>query len=289
MHEGSTLRVAADIGSTTPDGTNRTDPAPFVKRGPGRMTLEWPEITNLVEVEVAEGTLGGDAALTDVASAITVEAGATIEAGLSVTTLTVAPGATLAIDPTGARQLRADTALFTNGGSYLVEALAEPAEAAGREPVKVVSWANAPEAVNAAFQPGDSLADAGYGLEVRTDGLYLMPTVTYYRELEDLGAATGNYQLSWDARAWYTSLANVGNRDQAVTFDPQEGVTANVVLLLPEDFSGSIRHSHWAERPHHLLLHPRGPHHDGERCDHRRDRGLRYHLLLQPPPRDAAQ
>ena len=46
VHEGSTLRVAADIGSTTPDGTNRTDPAPFVKRGPGRMTIEWPEITN---------------------------------------------------------------------------------------------------------------------------------------------------------------------------------------------------------------------------------------------------
>lgn len=241
VHEGSTLRVAADLGSTTPDGTNQTDPAPFVKRGPGRMTLEWPEITNLVEVEVAEGTLGGDAALTDVASAITVEAGATIEAGLSVTTLTVAPGATLAIDPTGARQLRADTALFTNGGSYLVEALAEPAEAAGREPIKVISWANAPDAVNVAFQPGTSLTEAGYGLEVRTDGLYLMPTITYYRELEGLGEATGNYQLLWDARAaWYTSLDDVGNRDQAVTFDPQEGVTANVVLLLPEDFSGSI-------------------------------------------------
>ena len=79
--EGSTLRVAADLGSTTPDGTNRTDPAPFVKRGPGRMTLEWPEITNLVEVEVEEGTLGGTAALTDVASVITMTAGTTIEAG----------------------------------------------------------------------------------------------------------------------------------------------------------------------------------------------------------------
>lgn len=240
VHEGSTLRVAADLGSTTPDGTNRTDPAPFVKRGPGRMTLEWPEITNLVEVEVEEGTLGGTAALTDVASTITVASGATIEAGLSVSTLTVEPGAILAIDPTGALQLRADTALFTGGQAYLVEALTEPADAAGREPIKVVSWANAPEAVNVAFQPGTSLTEAGYGLEVRTDGLYLMPTVTYYRELEGLGAATGNYQLSWDARAWYTSLDDVGNRDQAVTFDPQEGVTANVVLLLPEDFSGSI-------------------------------------------------
>ena len=243
VHEGSTLRVAADLGSTTPDGTNRTDPAPFVKRGPGRMTLEWPKITNLVEVEVEEGTLGGTAALTDVASVITMTAGTTIEAGLTVSTLTVEPGVTLAIDPTGARQLRADTALFSNGGAYLVDVLAGtdlPDDATGREPIKVVSWASAPEAVNAAFQPGTSLTNAGYGLEVRTDGLYLMPTVTYYRELEGLGEATGNYQLLWDARAWYTSLDDVGNRDQAVTFDPQEGVTANVVLLLPEDFSGSI-------------------------------------------------
>lgn len=243
VHEGSTLRVAADLGSTTPDGTNRTDPAPFVKRGPGRMTLEWPEITNLVEVEVEEGTLGGTAALTDVASVITMTAGTTIEAGLSVSTLTVEPGVTLAIDPTGARQLRADTALFTNGGAYLVDVLAGtdlPDDATGREPIKVISWANAPDAVNAAFQPSAALTDAGYGLEVRTDGLYLMPAITYYRELEGLGEATGNYQLSWDARAWYTSLDDVGNRDQAVTFDPQEGVTANVVLLLPEDFSGSI-------------------------------------------------
>lgn len=234
--DGSELRIEAPLGSAAATSSTAT----FVKMGPGRLTLAAPESTTYVGLEVEEGTLGGTAALTDVASVITVAAGTTIEAGLSVSTLSVAPGATLAIDPTGARQLRADTALFTNGGSYLVEALAEPADAAGREPIKVVSWANAPDAVNAAFQPGESLTKAGYGLEVRTDGLYLMPTITYYRELEDLGAATGNYQLPWDARAWYTSLANVGNRDQAVTFDPQEGVTANVVLLLPEDFSGSI-------------------------------------------------
>ena len=238
VHEGSTLRVAADLGSTTPDGTNRTDPAPFVKRGPGRMTLEWPEITNLVEVEVEEGTLGGTAALTDVASVITMTAGTTIEAGLSVSTLTVEPGVTLAIDPTGARQLRADTALFANGGAYLVDVLAGtdlPDDATGREPIKVISWANAPDAVNAAFQPSAALTDAGYGLEVRTDGLYLMPAITYYRELTGIAASTGStYQLRWDAKEWYTSLDAVGQADQAVTFNPSEGVTVNVVLLLPE-------------------------------------------------------
>lgn len=240
--EGSTLRLAADLGSTTPDGTNRTDPAPFVKRGPGRMTLEWPEITNLVEVEVEEGTLGGTAALTDVASVITMTAGTTIEAGLSVSTLTVEPGVTLAIDPTGARQLRADTALFANGGAYLVDVLAGtdlPDDAIGREPIKVISWANAPEAVNAAFQPSEALTAAGYGLEVRTDGLYLMPAVTYYRELTGIAASTGStYQLRWDAKAWYTSLDAVGQADQAVTFNPSEGVTVNVVLLLPEGGAG---------------------------------------------------
>ena len=242
VHEGSTLRVAADLGSTTPDGTNRTDPAPFVKRGPGRMTIEWPEITNLVEVEVEEGTLGGTAALTDVASVITMTAGTTIEAGLSVSTLTVEPGVTLAIDPTGARQLRADTALFANGGAYLVDVLAGtdlPDDATGREPIKVVSWANAPDAVNAAFQPSEALTDAGYGLEVRTDGLYLMPAITYYRELTGIAASTGStYQLRWDAKEWYTSLDAVGQADQAVTFNPSEGVTVNVVLLLPEGGAG---------------------------------------------------
>lgn len=242
VHEGSTLRVAADLGSTTPDGTNRTDPAPFVKRGPGRMTLEWPEITNLVEVEVEEGTLGGTAALTDVASVITMTAGTTIEAGLSVSTLTVEPGVTLAIDPTGARQLRADTALFANGGAYLVDVLAGtdlPDDATGREPIKVISWANAPDAVNAAFQPSEALIAAGYGLEVRTDGLYLMPAITYYRELTGIAASTGStYQLRWDAKEWYTSLDAVGQADQAVTFNPSEGVTVNVVLLLPEGGAG---------------------------------------------------
>lgn len=242
VHEGSTLRVAADLGSTTPDGTNRTDPAPFVKRGPGRMTLEWPEITNLVEVEVEEGTLGGTAALTDVASVITMTAGTTIEAGLTVSTLTVEPGVTLAIDPTGARQLRADTALFANGGAYLVDILAGtdlPDDATGREPIKVISWANAPDAVNAAFQPSEALIAAGYGLEVRTDGLYLMPAITYYRELTGIAASTGStYQLRWDAKAWYTSLDAVGQADQAVTFNPSEGVTVNVVLLLPEGGAG---------------------------------------------------
>ena len=240
--EGSTLRLAADLGSTTPDGTNRTDPAPFVKRGTGRMTLEWPEITNLVEVEVEEGTLGGTAALTDVASVITMTAGTTIEAGLTVSTLTVEPGVTLAIDPTGARQLRADTALFANGGAYLVDVLAGtdlPDDATGREPIKVISWANAPDAVNAAFQPSAALTDAGYGLEVRTDGLYLMPAITYYRELTGIAASTGStYQLRWDAKEWYTSLDAVGQADQAVTFNPSEGVTVNVVLLLPEGGAG---------------------------------------------------
>lgn len=242
VHEGSTLRLAADLGSTTPDGTNRTDPAPFVKRGPGRMTLEWPECTNLVEVEVEEGTLGGTAALTDVASVITMTAGTTIEAGLTVSTLTVEPGVTLAIDPTGARQLRADTALFANGGAYLVDVLAGtdlPDDATGREPIKVISWANAPEAVNAAFQPSEALTAAGYGLEVRTDGLYLMPAITYYRELTGIAASTGStYHLRWDAKEWYTSLDAVGQADQAVTFNPSEGVTVNVVLLLPEGGAG---------------------------------------------------
>ena len=114
-----------------------------------------------------------------------------------------------------------------------------PDDATGREPIKVISWANAPDAVNAAFQPSAALTDAGYGLEVRTDGLYLMPAITYYRELTGIAASTGStYQLRWDAKEWYTSLDAVGQADQAVTFNPSEGVTVNVVLLLPEGGAG---------------------------------------------------
>lgn len=239
VHEGSTLRVAADLGSTTPDGTNRTDPAPFVKRGTGRMTLEWPECTNLVEVEVEEGALGGTAALTHDESLVTIEAGAAIEAGLTVTNLALVPGSTLLVDPTGTLQLRAVNATLQNGGAYVVDALSADIPEAGDEPVKVVSWSNAPEAVNAAFQPSDALRAAGYGVEVRDDGLYLKRAVTYILELTGLETQSEGFRFNWDSRSWYTSLGDYLAKRNAGPFNPPEGATADVTLVIPGEVTAA--------------------------------------------------
>ncbi len=237
--EGSTLRLAADLGSTTPDGTNQTDPAPFVKRGPGRMTLEWPEITNLVEVEVEEGALGGTAALTHDESLVTIEAGAAIEAGLTVTNLALVPGSTLLVDPTGTLQLRAVNATLQNGGAYVVDALSADIPEAGDEPVKVVSWSNAPEAVNAAFQPSDALRAAGYGVEVRDDGLYLKRAVTYILELTGLETQSEGFRFNWDSRSWHTSLEDYLAERNAGPFNPPEGATADVTLVIPGEVTAA--------------------------------------------------
>ena len=237
--EGSTLRVAADLGSTTPDGTNQTDPAPFVKQGTGRMTLEWPECTNLVEVEVEEGALGGMAALTHDESLVTIEAGAAIEAGLTVTNLALVPGSTLLVDPTGTLQLRAVNATLQNGGAYVVDALSADIPEAGDEPVKVVSWSNAPEAVNAAFQPSDALRAAGYGVEVRDDGLYLKRAVTYILELTGLETQSEGFRFNWDSRSWYTSLEDYLAKRNAGPFNPPEGATADVTLVIPGEVTAA--------------------------------------------------
>ena len=237
--EGSTLRVAADLGSTTPDGTNQTDPAPFVKQGTGRMTLEWPECTNLVEVEVEEGALGGTAALTHDESLVTIEAGAAIEAGLTVTNLALVPGSTLLVDSTGTLQLRAVNATLQNGGAYVVDALSADIPEAGDEPVKVVSWSNAPEAVNAAFQPSDALRAAGYGVEVRDDGLYLKRAVTYILELTGLETQSEGFRFNWDSRSWYTSLEDYLAKRNAGPFNPPEGATADVTLVIPGEVTAA--------------------------------------------------
>ena len=239
VREGSTLRVAADLGSTTPDGENQTDPAPFVKQGLGRMTLEWPECTNLVEVEVEEGVLGGTAALTHDESLVTIEAGAAIEAGLTVTNLALVPGSTLLVDPTGTLQLRAVNATLQNGDAYVVDALSADIPEAGDEPVKVVSWSNAPEAVNAAFQPSDALRAAGYGVEVRDDGLYLKRAVTYILELTGLETQSEGFRFNWDSRSWYTSLEDYLAKRNAGPFNPPEGATADVTLVIPGEVTAA--------------------------------------------------
>lgn len=232
--EGSTLRLAADIGSTIPDGSNQTDPAPFVKRGPGRLELTWPTIGNVVEVEVEEGALGGDAELTS--GSVSVASGATVEAGLSLAELSLAGGASVAVDPTGARQLRASTVTFPAGAVCTVQALDDPPPAAGREPVKVFSWSSAANVANVSLLVDDRLTKAGYGAEIRSDGLYLAPAVTYVRLLDGaLNDAT--YDVLWFESIWRRIDGGADDYTAFVPYAPAANETANVVFVVPDDIS----------------------------------------------------
>ncbi len=229
--EGSTLRLAADIGSTTPDGSNQTDPAPFVKQGPGRLELTWPTIDNVVEVEVEEGALGGDSELTS--GSVSVAAGATVEAGLSLAELSLAGGASVAVDPTGARQLRASAVTFPAGAVCTVRALDDPPPAAGREPVKVFSWSSAANVANVSLLVDDRLTEAGYGAEIRSDGLYLAPAVSYVRLLDGAGD-DATYDVLWSDRVWRRIDGGADDYTAFVPYAPAANETAKVVFVVPE-------------------------------------------------------
>ena len=221
--EGSALTIDAPLGAAA--GTA------FVKQGAGRLELTWPTIDNVVEVEVEEGALGGDAELTS--GSVTVASGATVEAGLSVTELALESGATLALDPTGARQLRAGTVTFAAGGRYVISAIsAPPTPAAGREPVKILSWSNVVDVSAAGFLVDDSLTTAGYGVEIRADGLYLAPAATYVRVLGTV-VEDKAYALNWFDRAWHRA----DDFSTLVDYAPAANETANVVFIVPNSAS----------------------------------------------------
>lgn len=224
--EGSTLSVNAPI--TTADGTA------FVKDGSGRMTLDWPESADNVTLEVAAGALGGDAELTS--GTVTVASGATVEAGLSLAELSLAGGASVAVDPTGARQLRASTVTFPAGAVCTVQALDDPPPAAGREPVKVFSWSSAANVANVSLLVDDRLTKAGYGAEIRSDGLYLAPAVTYVRLLDGAGEGA-TYDVSWSDPVWRRVDGGADDYTAFVPYAPAANETANVVFVVPDDIS----------------------------------------------------
>ncbi|MGN0886238.1 MAG: LamG-like jellyroll fold domain-containing protein [Candidatus Spyradenecus sp.] len=229
--EGSTLRLLANL---THPGNSSSDTVAFYKQGKGRLTLEHPTIAARNTIVVKEGVLGGVAELTHANSAITVENGATIEGGLRASSLTIGAGATLALDATGVKPLRCDNAFFTANGTVTVASLLPEGEipsAAGREPVKVMSW-NAAQAVDSVnFVLSEALANAGYGLQVRNDGLYLMRNVVYVRELSFEGTPDKVVAAWFSPTGWYRQEDPATKRD----FDPAENETATALFLLPAD------------------------------------------------------
>ena len=236
--EGSTLRILANLINNTAASTGDT---PFAKVGAGRLTLEYPAITDKVLLDVREGVLGGSAELTDAASAVSVAAAATIEAGLRMTQLTLAGGATLALDPTGAKVLRADRAIFTAGGTYtVVSLLSEESipEAAQMEPVKVMAWSGVQGADSSTFVLAPALEEKGYGLEVRDDGLYLMNRTVYVRTM-DFGTVDPLNPPAAVRLAWYADKAWYRQDDPATlrNYDPAENEAATALFILPDAYA----------------------------------------------------
>ncbi|MDO5462461.1 MAG: hypothetical protein Q4F99_03115, partial [bacterium] len=230
--DASTLSVAADVVS---DGSASKAPA-FTKTGAGYLSLEADAWSLPVRLTVEEGTLGGYTTMQHASSQVTMAAGTTIEAGLSLANLTLRSNTddamvTLAVDPTGATLLHADAMTFTETASYRIDALPGMVvpEAVTQLPVKVVSWTSAQNADTATFILSDTLTEKGYGLIVRTDGLYLAKLVVYSRTIEGVTANTTLVSANWYETEWTRD-----GDSTLVDYAPAEGEAVIAQWVLPE-------------------------------------------------------
>ena len=183
-----------------------------------------------------EGTLGGTATFTHLNTDVTAASGTCVEAGLTLPALSLGAQVTLRVDVTGQEMLNVNRMTFTAGGEYTIAALQDAGAIADYEegvpPLKVVSWGSAAMADSAVFRLDAALVEKGYGLEMRTDGLYLMKAVVYVRELTDTALSQ---TLDWyAAQTWYRQ------DDAAKTlrdYDPDENEAVTALFLLPSTFA----------------------------------------------------
>ncbi len=233
--DNSLFRILANI--TLP--ANATENVSYVKTGTGRLTFEYPSIDARVALDVEAGTLGGSSELSHVASTVTVANGATLEAGLYVPTLICEPGSTLAIDPSGTKLIRTQSMQFTANSAYTVTSLLDEAEiapAAGRAPVKVISWADARDVGTARFVLDERLVEKGYGVSIREDGLYLMESVIYVRELDF--EATSSVTYAWyAANAWYRYNPEDPTQKVMTNYAATEAEAATARFILPAAYA----------------------------------------------------
>lgn len=230
VEEGATLRLESNLTGTTA--------YPIEKTGAGRLLLEYPTVTGGFALNVREGSLGGSARLSNAASSVAVSSGACIEAGLDLFSLTLNDGAALAVDPSGNRVLRADTVAFLTPVTVTVGVLPDATvpPAAGRAPVRVMSWNANTGAAMAGFALSEALSDAGYALEVRGDGLYLMPREVWTRTLSLAGVTpgTGGYVLSWFAKDAWQGPGSDGSAGTLTDYAPSADAAAEVVFVLKD-------------------------------------------------------
>lgn len=232
--EASTLNVTANLLTLANDTS--LDRFTFKKTGAGALRFLQPLVETDVRLAVEEGTLGGTATFTHLNTDVTAASGTCVEAGLTLPALSLGAQVTLRVDVTGQEMLNVNRMTFTAGGEYTIAALQDAGAIADYEegvpPLKVVSWGSAAMADSAVFRLDAALVEKGYGLEMRTDGLYLMKAVVYVRELTDTALSQ---TLDWyAAQTWYRQ------DDAAKTlrdYDPDENEAVTALFLLPSTFA----------------------------------------------------
>ncbi len=249
--EDSTLKIQANM-KTAPADAN--DTIPFIKTGKGALVFDRAEVESQAPVIVREGTLRGNISFTNESTKITVEDGATIEAGIYAPTMELKPGAILAVDPTGSTLISANRAIFGSGTAYTIRALTKDIpNFANREPIKVMGWNDAQYVSTAGFELDKDLVDAGFGLTVATDGLYLKTSATYVRLLADYGTpSAGDVKLvyGWYADGeWYRGLDALDTALEPLDKNPAGTVLAGgnyevaereapiALFILPDSYS----------------------------------------------------
>lgn len=249
--QGSNLCVTANF--VAPEGAATL--IPLIKTGLGRLQLDYPAISLWTHLTVREGTVGGAAAFTNLDSQLVMMDGTTIEGGLALSVLDFRGNATLALDPTGRRPLTAEAVSFASGKQYTVVPLtAEIAEAQrGQAAIRVMGWRGATNLSAVNFTLSAALREKGYGLEVREDGLYLMKSTVYVREI-DFGTLDPANPLTTYTLAWFSPTGWYRQEDPAKTprdYDPDEDEATTVLFVLPEAFDPSAT---GAMTPPHLTL-----------------------------------
>lgn len=231
----SVLRLATNLTGTTAFS--------LTKSGTGRLLLEYPTVTGNFNLNVNEGSLGGTARLSSAATTVTIAGGACVEAGLDICDLKMDTGAILAIDPTGNTLLRADTVTFGSTVTVVAMPGATIPASAGRAPVRVMTWNAGDGAASVGFTLAQDLADAGYALEVRADGLYLKAAEQWVRELTidgDLQATDDRYVFSWfvPGRWQGPDYATTG---ELTDYAPASDAAATVTFVLPDALANDLR------------------------------------------------
>lgn len=233
--EDSTLVVSAPLVTGVEGALTQFS---FNKTGAGRLAFTRPLQDVPVTLTVNAGILGGSTTFTAEKTEVTMAADTVLEAGLSVSRLSLAAGVELKVDPTGQRVIHGEAMSFIAGETYSVNSLIAPDKipsAVNSIPIKIVGWTGAQNVNTVNFVLDPAISEKGYALEVRDNGLYLKQNIVYVREVEVSDAASESELLiSWFRDgAWYRQDDPETKRD----YDPDETDAATALFVLPAAYA----------------------------------------------------